>query len=133
MVQNRIPRVCFNFCSMVKNSEHLSPLWNDSERNSESFLFRGTAGIPPEQTNCSVFFGNCQPWGGGVHTYRTQELGFPGRMHNGIFLATSYINKINKRKLGKLGHCLMLRQIMNYCSLRVQIGDQSTQYPEYWF
>jgi hypothetical protein len=26
-----------------------------SERNSESFLFRGTAGIPPEQTNCSVY------------------------------------------------------------------------------
>jgi hypothetical protein len=32
----------------------LQPLWNNSERNSESFLFRGTAGIPPEQTNCSV-------------------------------------------------------------------------------
>ncbi len=28
---------------------------NDSERNSESFLFRGTAGIPPEQTNFSVY------------------------------------------------------------------------------
>jgi hypothetical protein len=24
------------------------------ERNSESFLSRGTAGIPPEQTSCSV-------------------------------------------------------------------------------
>jgi hypothetical protein len=42
---------------------------NGSERNSESFLFRGTAGIPPEQTNCPVyssaenfFFGNCQPY-----------------------------------------------------------------------
>jgi hypothetical protein len=32
-----------------------SPLWNDSERNFESFLFRGTAGIPPEQTNYSVY------------------------------------------------------------------------------
>jgi hypothetical protein len=32
-----------------------SPLWNDSERNSEIFLFRGTAGIPPEQTNYSVY------------------------------------------------------------------------------
>jgi hypothetical protein len=32
-----------------------SPLRNDSERNSESFLFCGTAGIPPEQTNCSVY------------------------------------------------------------------------------
>ncbi len=26
-----------------------------SERNSVSFLFPGTAGIPPEQTNCSVY------------------------------------------------------------------------------
>ncbi len=28
---------------------------NGSERNSESFLFRGTAGIPPELTKCSVY------------------------------------------------------------------------------
>jgi hypothetical protein len=28
---------------------------NGSERDSESFLFHGTAGIPPEQTNCSVY------------------------------------------------------------------------------
>ncbi len=32
-----------------------SPLRNGSEWNSESFLFRGTAGIPPEQTNYSVY------------------------------------------------------------------------------
>jgi hypothetical protein len=55
MVQNGIPRVCLYFCSMVQNSEHSSPLWNGSERNSESFLFRGTAGIPPKQTNRSVY------------------------------------------------------------------------------
>ena len=40
---------------MVQNSEHFSPLRNGSKRNSESFLFRGTAGIPPEQSNCSVY------------------------------------------------------------------------------
>ncbi len=40
---------------MVQNSEYFSPLRNGSERNSENFLFRGTAGIPPEQTNCSVY------------------------------------------------------------------------------
>ncbi len=57
MVQNGVPRVCFYFCSMVQNSEHFSPLWNGSERNSDIFLFRGTDGIPPEQTNCSVFRG----------------------------------------------------------------------------
>jgi hypothetical protein len=54
MVQNGVPRVCFYFCSMVQNSEHFSPLRNSSERNSDRFLFRGTAGVPPEQTNCSV-------------------------------------------------------------------------------
>ncbi len=43
------------FCSIVHNSEHFSPLRNCSERNFESFRFRGTAGIPPEQTNCSVY------------------------------------------------------------------------------
>jgi hypothetical protein len=65
-----IPRVCFYFCSMVQNSEQGSPLWNGSERNSESFPFRGTARIPPERTNYFVysvfrgitfFVGNCQP------------------------------------------------------------------------
>ncbi len=55
MVQNGIPSVCFKFFSMVQNSQHFSPLWNDSEWNSENFLFRGTAGVPPEQTNYSVY------------------------------------------------------------------------------
>jgi hypothetical protein len=55
MILNGIPRVCFNFCSMVQNSEHSSPLRNVSERHSESFLFRETAGIPQEQTNCSIY------------------------------------------------------------------------------
>ncbi len=45
MVRNRVSRVCFYFCSMVQNSEHFSPLPNGLEWNSESFLFRGTAGI----------------------------------------------------------------------------------------
>jgi hypothetical protein len=45
---------CFWFCSMVQNSEHFSLLRNRSERT-ENFLFRGTAGILPEQTNCSVY------------------------------------------------------------------------------
>ncbi len=81
-VRNRIPSVCFCFCSRernselfslrqndskrnseslllflfhAENSEHFSPLRNGSERNSESFLFRRTAGIPPEQANCSVY------------------------------------------------------------------------------
>ncbi len=71
MVQNRITRVGFYFCSLVQNSKPFSPLQNGSERNSESFLFRGTAGIPPEQTNCSIysvfrgkfFVRNCQPYG----------------------------------------------------------------------
>jgi hypothetical protein len=46
---------CFYFCIMAQNSEHFSPLRNGSERNSESFLFRGTARVPPEQTNCSAY------------------------------------------------------------------------------
>jgi hypothetical protein len=50
MVQNKIPRVCFYFCSTVQNSE-LSLLQNGWER---SFLVRGKAEIPPEQTNCFV-------------------------------------------------------------------------------
>ncbi len=71
MLQNGIPRVCFFFCFTVQNSQLFSPLRNSSKRNSESFLFRGTPGIPQEQTNCSVysvfrgiifFVGNCQPY-----------------------------------------------------------------------
>jgi hypothetical protein len=54
MVWNRIPSVFFYFCSTARNSELFSLLWNGSERNSESFLFRGTARIPPEPSNCSV-------------------------------------------------------------------------------
>ncbi len=56
MVQNRIPSVCFYFCSTEWNLELFSLLWNGLERNSESFLFRVTAGIPPEQTNCSIYY-----------------------------------------------------------------------------
>jgi hypothetical protein len=55
MVWNRIPSVCFYFCSTDPNSELFSLPRNGSERNSESFLFRGTAAIPPEETNCSVY------------------------------------------------------------------------------
>jgi hypothetical protein len=40
---------------MEWNSEHFYLLWNGSERDSESFVFRGTAGIPPELTICSVY------------------------------------------------------------------------------
>jgi hypothetical protein len=47
MAQNRIPRVCYFFCSMVQHSKHFSPLRNGSERNSESFLSRHTAGRSP--------------------------------------------------------------------------------------
>ncbi len=81
MVRNRIPSVCLYFCSTERNSElfsfprngsewnserllqiffhgtefrAFSRLWNGSEQNSENFLFRGT-GIPPEETNCSVY------------------------------------------------------------------------------
>ncbi len=43
------------FCSTERNSELFSLPRNGSERNSESFLFHRTAGIPPEQTNCSVY------------------------------------------------------------------------------
>ncbi len=45
MVRNRIPSVCFYFCSMERNSELFSLLWNGSEWNSDSlllFLFHGT-------------------------------------------------------------------------------------------
>ncbi len=48
MVQKGIPRVFIYLCSMLQNSEHFSPLTKGLEQNSESFLFRGTHGIPPE-------------------------------------------------------------------------------------
>ncbi len=54
MVWNRIPSVCFYFCFTLQISQHFSPLRSGSEWNSESFLFRGIAGIPPEQANCFV-------------------------------------------------------------------------------
>ncbi len=66
-----IPRVCFYFCSTERNSELFSLLQKGSERNSESFMFRETAGIPSEITICSVcsvfsaelyFVGNSQPY-----------------------------------------------------------------------
>ena len=50
-----IPRVSFVICFTERDFELFSLLWNGSERNSESFLFRGTAGIPPETSNCSVY------------------------------------------------------------------------------
>jgi hypothetical protein len=40
---------------MEWNSEHFNLPGKGSERNSESFLFRRTAGIPPELTICSVY------------------------------------------------------------------------------
>ncbi len=52
-VQNGIPRVYF--CSTVQNPEQFFGLRNGLERNSESFLFRGTAGILSEQTNYSGY------------------------------------------------------------------------------
>jgi hypothetical protein len=42
MVRNRIPRVCFYFCSTAQNYVHF-------------YLFRGTAEILKEQTNCCVY------------------------------------------------------------------------------
>ncbi len=49
-----IPRVCFYSWSTGRNSELFSRLRKGSERNSENFLFRGTAGIPSEITICYV-------------------------------------------------------------------------------
>jgi hypothetical protein len=45
----------FYFCSMEQNSEFFSPPQKGSEWNSESFLFRGTAGIPLEIPICSGY------------------------------------------------------------------------------
>ncbi len=82
MVRNRIPRVCFYFCSTEWNSEPFSLPRKGSDWNSEimllflfhgtefravfssaeglgsefrRFLFRGTAGIPSEISICSVY------------------------------------------------------------------------------
>jgi hypothetical protein len=54
-VRNRIPRVCFYFCSTERNSELFPLPRKGSEQNSERFLFRGTAGIPSEMIICSVY------------------------------------------------------------------------------
>jgi hypothetical protein len=45
----------FYFCSREWNSELFSLPRKGSERNSESFLFRGTAGIPSEIPICSGY------------------------------------------------------------------------------
>jgi hypothetical protein len=82
MVRNETPRICVYVCSTERNSELYSLPWKGSERNCESlllclshgtefrvvfssaegfgtefrvFLFRGTGGIPPEITICSVY------------------------------------------------------------------------------
>jgi hypothetical protein len=54
-VRKRILRLWFYFCSTERNSELFSLPRKCSERNSESFLFRGTDGIPSEITICSVY------------------------------------------------------------------------------
>jgi hypothetical protein len=54
-VRSRILRVCFYFCSTERNSQFFSLPLKGSERNSERFLFRGTAGIPSELIICSVY------------------------------------------------------------------------------
>ncbi len=54
-VQKGIPRVCFYFCSTERNSKMFSLLRKGSERNSENFLFRGTAEIPSEIAICFVY------------------------------------------------------------------------------
>ena len=54
-VLNGIPWVFFNFCSTERNSELFSSPRKGSERNSERFLFRGTAGIPSEIPICSDY------------------------------------------------------------------------------
>ncbi len=50
-----ISKIWFYFCSTERNSELFSLLLKGSERNSENFLFRGTAGIPSEISICSVY------------------------------------------------------------------------------
>ena len=46
---------CFYFCSTERNSELFSLPRKGLERNSESCLFRGTAGIPSEIPICSGY------------------------------------------------------------------------------
>ncbi len=55
MLRNKISKVCFYFCSTVRNFEDYFLPRNGSEQNSKSFLFRGTAGIPSEITICFVY------------------------------------------------------------------------------
>ncbi len=50
-----ILRICFYFCSRERNSELFSLPRKGPERNSENFLFHGTAGIPSDITICSVY------------------------------------------------------------------------------
>jgi hypothetical protein len=54
-VQNGIPRICVYFWSKERNSELFSLPQKGSERNSERFLLRGTAGITSEIPLCSVY------------------------------------------------------------------------------
>ncbi len=56
ILRNKNSKVCFYFCSTVRNSEHFSLPRNGSEQSSESFLFRGTAGISLEITICYFYF-----------------------------------------------------------------------------
>ncbi len=44
-----------NFVPWYRIPSIFFPLRNGSEQNSKNFLFRGTAGILPEQSNCSVY------------------------------------------------------------------------------
>jgi hypothetical protein len=62
MLRNGIPRVCFYFFSMERNSEHFCPLRNGSERNSESFLFRGMVQSEIPRV-CFCFCSIVQNWG----------------------------------------------------------------------
>ncbi len=57
IVRNKILKVCLYFCSTKRNSECFPLTRNGLEWNSESILFQDTAGIPLEQTLCSVFRG----------------------------------------------------------------------------
>ncbi len=54
-VRSWILRVCFYFCSTERNSDFFSFRRKGSERNSERFLFRGTAVIQSEMIICCVY------------------------------------------------------------------------------